>query len=178
MITPKEYNQFAGTIANSFGKEWNRVQDQFDTAYQFLKYIPNSAWLPLSQLVVNQWEKWPQNIVKAIQEVYGNWGRNAGSTGELNISYDKDDDARFPINLMHRAFNILDSQGFDKYLEYANIVHIPKTDRDRIENKHRICSNHEQSKFKLPEIGQRTNRKQPRDEIAKLRETFPDEVPL
>jgi hypothetical protein len=30
MITPKEYNQFAGTIANSFGKEWSRVQDQFE----------------------------------------------------------------------------------------------------------------------------------------------------
>jgi hypothetical protein len=178
MITPKEYNQFAGTIANSFGKEWSRVQDQFDTAYQFLKFIPDSAWLPLSQLVVNQWEKWPHNIVKAIQEVYGNWGKNASLTGELNIAYNKDDDIRFPIHLMHRAFDVLDLKGFEQYQVYANSVHIPKTDRDRIENKHRICRNHEQAKFKFPEVGQRTNRKQPRDEIARLRESFVDEIPF
>jgi hypothetical protein len=143
-----------------------------------LKFIPDSAWLPLSQLVVNQWEKWPQNIVKAIQEVYGNWNRSASITGELNIAYDKEDDIRFPIHLMHRAFNILDLQGFEKYLVYANAVHMPRTDRDRVENKHRVCKNHEENKYKLPEIGQRTNRKQPRDEIAKLKESFTDQIPF
>lgn len=178
MITPKEYNQFAGTIANSFGKEWSRVQDQFDTAYQFLKFIPDNAWLPLSQLVVNHWEKWPQNIVKAIQEVYGNWYKNANITGELRIEYNKDDDIRFPIQLMQRAFNVLSEQGYEKYVLYANSVGVPKTDRDRIENKNRVCSSHDQSSFKIPEIGKRTNIKNPRDEIARLKESFIDDIPF
>lgn len=170
MIAPKEYIQFAGTVSNSFGKEWDKVQDQFDTSYQFLHNIPDSAWLPLSQLCVSQWEKWPPNIIKAIRDVYGNWARGANFSGEAHIVYNRDDDIRFPISLMQRAFRILDEQGFGPYQAYANAVHMPRTDRDRIENKHRVCKAHEVTTPQLPEIGHRVNTWKPRPAIMPLRE--------
>ena len=168
-IAPKEYLQFAGTVSNSFGKSWDKVQDQFDTAYQFLKNIPDQAWLPMAQAAVQQWEKWPSNIVKAIRELYGNWAH--GGMHEGVIEYDRTEDLRFPVGIMHRAFNILYEQGYGPYHAYCDSVHMPKNDRDRVENKCRVVQSSEPSP-KLPEIGHRVNAWKPRPAIAQLREEY------
>ena len=166
-IAPKEYLQFAGTVSNSFGKSWDKVQDQFDTAYQFLKNIPDQAWLPMAQAAVQQWEKWPSNIVKAIRELYGNWAH--GGMHEGVIEYDRTEDLRFPVGLMHRAFNILYEQGYGPFSAYCNAVHMPKNDRDRVENKCRVVQSNEPPP-QLPEIGHRVNAWKPRPAIMPMRE--------
>jgi hypothetical protein len=95
--------------------------------------------------------------------------------GGVGIIYNKDDDIRFPVNLMSRAFEILQTKDYPSYVYFCDQAGMPKTDRDRVENKHRICKAHEENKFKLPEIGIRTNKKQPRAEIARLKESFTEE---
>ena len=168
-IAPKEYLQFASTVANSFGRDWDRVQDQFDTAYQFLKNIPDQAWLPLSQSAVQNWEKWPSNIVKAIREIYGNLAH--GGMHEGTIQYYPTEDLRFPVGLMQRAFKILYDQGYGPYSAYCDSIHMPRNDRDRVENKCRVVKSNEPAP-KLPEIGHRVNTWKPRPAISPLREEF------
>ena len=172
-----EYRRFCTDLVKSFDKDWSRTELKMDFAYKYLEHIPSSAWPEMVRLAVEKWDGWPRNWTKAVKEVYEQWRRDA-QFNEGVIKYNKDDDVKFPVNLMQIAFQILDTKGYIDYSNYCDRVGMPKTDRARVENKHRICKKHEENKYKLPEIGQRTNRKQPRDEIAKLRETFADEVPF
>jgi hypothetical protein len=176
MINP-EYRQFCTDLTKSFDKDWSRTELKMDFAYKYLEHIPSNAWPEMVRIAVEKWDGWPRNWAKAIKEVYEQWRRDAQFTGGF-IKYDKDDDIRFPVNLMQIAFQILDTKGYIVYSTYCDSVGMPKTDRDRVENKHRICKEHEEHKYKLPEIGHRANRKQPRDEIARLKESFTDQIPF
>lgn len=69
----EDYNKFAATVGNVLGKEWDEITDQVDTSYSFLKNIPDQAWLPLSQIAVQKWERWPKNLVLAVRELYQTW---------------------------------------------------------------------------------------------------------
>jgi len=176
-MIPKEYKEFCGDLSRNFDKEWSKVQLKVDFGYQFLEHVPLSAWKPMVKIAIDQWDGWPRNWAKSVKEIYEHWRRESNISG-LGIKYNKDDDLRFPVNLMAQAFNILQTKDYPAYVYFCDQVGMPHTDRDRVENKHRVCKAHEENKFKLPEIGRRTNRKKPRDKIARLRETFTDEVPF
>ena len=167
--SPKEYLAFSSTVTHAMGKTLEKTKEMFEASYPFVKHIPDRAWLPLSQLAVQRWAKWPPNIVKAINELYGTWSRDSNLNGSTPISYNSDDDIRFPVALMQRAFKILDEKGWDAYHVYANAVGIPRTDRERIENKFNICRAHGVTPT-LPEVGIRVNPKTDRPAIQPYRE--------
>jgi hypothetical protein len=72
-----EYNKFAGTVCNAFGKDWDKARDQVETSYQFLGHIPDEAWRPMTPLAVDHLESWPKNFVKSVKEVYSLWKTEA-----------------------------------------------------------------------------------------------------
>lgn len=173
-LTMQAYKAFCGDLVKNFDKEWAKVGTKLEFCYQYLDHVPENAWKPMVKLAIGTWDGWPRNWTKAVKDIYEQWRRDA-QFSEGVIKYDPEDDIRFPVNLMQQAFTILDTKGYIVYSTYCDSVGMPKTDRARVENKHRICKAHEENRFKLPEIGQRTNRKQPRAEIARLRESFTDE---
>ena len=177
-MIPNEYKGFCGDLVKNFDKDWSKVGSKVEFGYQFLEHVPLVAWKPMVKMAINMWDGWPRNWTKAVKEVYEAWRREAGHSGIVGIKYNKDDDPRFPVELMKQAFHILSDKDYPSYAYFCDQVGMPKTDRDRVENKHRICKAHEQDKFGLPEIGQRTNRKKPRDEIARLKESFTEDIPF
>jgi len=168
-MIPKEYKEFCSDLVRSFDKDWTKTQLKMDFAYKFLEHIPLSAWPKMVDIAINQWDGWPRNWAKAVKEIYEHWRREA-HVGGIGIKYNKDDDIRFPVNLMAQAFNILQTKDYPSYVYFCDQVGMPKTDRDRVENKHRICAAHEQDKYQLREIGTRLNRKTNRPAIMPLRE--------
>ena len=67
----RHYKAFCNDLADIFDKDWNRIEDRFITAYQFLVHIPASAWRPMVAIAADTWEGWPRNWVRAVKEVYG-----------------------------------------------------------------------------------------------------------
>ena len=167
-MIPKEYKEFCGDLSRNFDKDWAKVQLKVDFGYQFLEHVPLSAWKQMVPIAINQWDGWPRNWAKAVKEIYEHWRREA-HVGGIGIKYNKDDDIRFPVNLMAQAFNILQTKDYPSYVYFCDQVQMPRTDRDRVENKHRICTAHEQDKYQLREIGTRMNRKTNRPAIMPLR---------
>jgi hypothetical protein len=147
-MIPKEYKEFCGDLVRNFDKDWSKVGLKVDFGYQFLGHVPLHAWRPMVKLAVDQWEGWPRNWTKAVKEIYEMWRRDA-HFGGVGIKYDKDDDPRFPVSLMQQAFVILSTKDYFSYNYFCDQVGMPKTDRDRVENKHRICKAHE-TQPKLP----------------------------
>ena len=168
-MIPKEYKEFCGDLARSFDKDWTKTQLKMDFAYKFIEHIPNHAWEQMVKIAIEQWDGWPRNWSKAVKEIYEYWRREA-HVGGVGIKYDLKDDIRFPVNLMAQAFNILNTKDYPGYVTYCDQVGMPKTDRDRVENKHRICTAKEQDKYKIAEIGTRLNRKTNRTDIIKYHE--------
>jgi hypothetical protein len=167
--TSEAYKLFCGDLVKNFDKDWFKVGSKLEFGFQFLEHVPEHAWKPMVKIAINQWDGWPRNWAKAVKEIYETWRRDANAGG-LGIKYNKDDDIRFPVNLMAQAFNILQTKDYPSYVYFCDQVGMPRTDRDRVENKHRICTAHEQDKYKIAEIGTRLNRKTNRPAIMPLRE--------
>jgi hypothetical protein len=172
-MIPKEYKDFCSDLARNFDKEWGKVQLKVDFGYQFLEHVPLHAWKPMVKIAVDQWEGWPRNWAKAVKDIYETWRRDA-HLGGVGIKYNKDDDVRFPIHLMQQAFDILSTKDYFDYNHFCDQVGMPKTDRDRVENKHRVCKEHGQVKIKLPEVGIRINPKVRRPPVQRYREPGED----
>jgi len=168
-MIPKEYKNFCADLARNFDKEWAKVQIKVDFGYQYLEHIPPHAWEQMVKLAVDQWEGWPRNWTRAVNDIYEHWRRDA-YMGGVGIKYDKNDDPRFPVNLMQQAFVILCTKDYPSYVYFCDQVGMPKTDRERVENKHRICSRAEQDGFKIPQVGIRTNPETNRPAIQHYRE--------
>ena len=174
-MIPKEYKDFCSDLVRNFDKDWGKVGllSKIEFGYQFFEHIPLHAWQPMVKIAVAQWEGWPRNWVKAVKEVYESWRREA-HVGGVGIKYNKDDDIRFPVNLMARAFEILSTKDYPAYVYFCYQVGMPRTDRDRVENKHRVVKEKEIGKYNLPEIGIRLNKKKPRPDIQQYRESVED----
>lgn len=133
--------------------------------FENVKHIPNHEVDQILNAIQNACDNIPRNIPKAFKE-----HRSQSGFKEI-IVYNKDDDIRFPVELMHRAFHILYDQGYGPYQAFCDSVHMPRTDRDRVENKCRVVKSNEPQP-KLPEIGHRVNTWKPRPAIAPIREEF------
>ena len=172
-----EYTKFCTDLTRSFDKDWSKTQLRMDFSFKFLEHIPSNAWPDMVRIAIERWDGWPRNWVKAVKDVYESWRRDA-QFGEGIIKYNKDDDVRFPVNLMQRAFRILQEQGYIDYVHYCDSVGMPRTDRERVENKHRICQSHDEGKFSLPLVGNSVNKNRKGPEIHKVKESFVDEIPF
>lgn len=168
-MIPKEYKDFCADLARNFDKDWSKVSTKLDFGHQFLDHVPTRAWHPMVKIAVDNWEGWPRNWVRSVKDIYEMWRRAAGPAG-LGINYNRDDDPRFPVELMHQAFGILEKHGYRQYMEFCNHSGVPRTDRDRIEHKHKVCSWGLKDDFKIPEIGVRVNEKTNRPAFQAYRE--------
>jgi hypothetical protein len=52
------------------------------------------------------------------------------------IKYDIHNDYRFPIELIHKAYKILQKHGDESFHRYCEKVDMPMQDRERVFNKH------------------------------------------
>lgn len=161
-----EYLNFSGKTGKMLGKDWDRIQDQVDSSWTMLSHIPDSAWLEMTQMAVRQWEVWPRNFYRAVSDIYQEWARTRGGS----TVYHREDDPRFPVGLLWDGFGILDTKGKQAFIAYCDAVHMPLNDRERVQNKHKLSNIGEFSKFKLPEIGIRTNPKINRPDVIPYRE--------
>lgn len=166
----KEYKEFCGDLVRNFDKDWEKVKLKVDFGYQFLEHVPLHAWKPMVKFAVDQWEGWPRNWTRAVKEIYEHWRREA-HIGGVGIKYDRNDDPRFPVSLMQQAFVILSTKDYPAYTYFCDQVCMPKTDRDRVENKHRVCSANEHGRYVIPEVGVRINKKTNRPDIIQYRDT-------
>lgn len=168
--TPKEYREFCQSILKSFDKDWSKSELKLDFCYQFLNHIPQQAWMPMVRIAVEKWEKgFPRNWTRAVLDIYDMWKKDAQFTVGC-IKYNKDEDLRYPVSLMQQAFHILSTKDYPAYVYFCDQTGMPKNDRDRVENKHRICTANEQGKYKIAEIGTRLNRKTNRPDVIPYRE--------
>lgn len=57
-------------------------------------------------------------------------------------SYNKNEDYRYPIANLNKAFSILETRGKDAFINYCNQTNMPKNDRERVWNKHIYIQKH------------------------------------
>jgi hypothetical protein len=167
-MSKEAYKAFCGDLVRNFDKDWVKVGPKFDFGWKFLEHIPENAWKQMIPIAINLWDGWPRNWIKAVKEVYETWRRDGGLGS--NTNYNRDNDVRFPVALMHKASDILQERGYLEYSAYCDSVGMPKTDRDRVEFKHKVIKGHQQPFRKLPSIGQRINPERPRPAVQKYRE--------
>jgi hypothetical protein len=129
-----------------------------------VKHIPNLEVDLIFRAITQECDSLPKNIPKAFKD------HRQGGCYNSSIVYNQDDDIRFPVTFMQNSFRILLSRGPIEFKAYCDQVGMPRTDRARVENKHRVCSAHDQDKYKLSEIGTRLNRKTSRPDIMPIRE--------
>ena len=167
-MTSDAYKAFCGDLVKNFDKDWSKIGGKLDFGWKFLEHIPDAAWKPMIQIAISSWDGWPRNWVKAVKEIYEHWRRDAGHIG--SAGYNRDDDPRFPVQLMQCAFDILERQGYPEYRAYCDQVAMPRTDRDRIEFKHKVCSGQVERPGRIPEGGHRVNERRPRPAVISYRE--------
>lgn len=134
-MSQEKFKQFCGDLCRNFDKPWDSVGKKLDAAYPFLQHIPDTAWKDLTRLAMERWERWPSNFVKAVLSLY----RDTSQFTPQTVRYDPVEDLRFPIALMHKAFEILMEQGYRPYLAFCDAHGMPRKDRDRIEFKAELC---------------------------------------
>lgn len=131
------------TWSDAVGKVFNYFEKSSKTPtaslirlwFDQVKHIPSSAVPGVIDGIFRNHDRLPYNLPKSFADQYGLPG-----SIEKQIVYDPVEDMRFPVGLMQRAFEILDAHGYNKYIAYCNVVHMPQKDRDRVEYKHKVCS--------------------------------------
>ena len=68
---PKAYEEALRRLAVNFNRRL--IKDQIITIYQEVSWIPNEAWPEIAQYAIEEWEKWPMNIAKALKHQWGEW---------------------------------------------------------------------------------------------------------
>jgi hypothetical protein len=90
------------------------------------------------KICVDTWDTWPRNWAKNVKDAYTLWsGDNKFGRKQ---TYDKNDDPRYPVEYMRKAFSILSEKGRREYLEFCAATGMPKTDMDRVETKWKVCN--------------------------------------
>lgn len=130
-----EYQQFYKTLLTLFEQDENKHEKKITVGWAFLSYIPKEAFKPMIKIALEKWDSWPRNWVKNVKEVYELWRTETKHTA---LKYNEQDDPRFPVEKMHTALDILTASGRNKFDMYCRDEHMPKTDIDRVIQKHRV----------------------------------------
>ena len=69
-----------------------------------------------------------------------------------------------------KAYRILEKQGEAAFNAFCQSCRMPESDREGVRNKYRVVSQGLMHKFRLPEVGTRTNPKVPRPDNIPYRE--------
>jgi hypothetical protein len=143
------------------------TDSQINLWYDRIKHIPGSAVETITNAIFNSNDSLPRNLPKAFLE-------QSHQVPEQfkRKEYDKIEDFSFPISLMHQGYDILEKKGINDFLGFANSVHMPNNDRDRVINKFNVIKSN--IKLELPEIGHRVNDKVHRTEVQQ----YEDEIPF
>ena len=191
----KYYDIFCGEVCNLFDRDWDKIQNRVDSGWEFLGHIPEIAWKPMTKLAVDTWENWPRNWVKSVKEIYGLWKNEEKieravtdceyCNGNGYFSGKKKAEVK-PGVFMEYCYTFRCSgcrNWFGKLGEKipANYPFEVKTHGFVLDIYPKPISE-EQKQHSLigilEGIGQRTNPKKPREEFARMRESFVDETPF
>lgn len=81
------YMAFCGDMCRNFDKSWDSVGKRLDFAWQFLTYIPVTAWQPMVGIAVETWGKWPSNWTKDTKAIYELYRKKAPSAEQAPIRF-------------------------------------------------------------------------------------------
>ena len=56
---------------------------------------------------------------------------------EKKIDYGIHEDCRFPVNLMHKAYWVLEHHGYTSFRKYVDRLNMPNQDIERVLNKYK-----------------------------------------
>jgi hypothetical protein len=167
-MTFEEFDKLIGRIFTFFASDLPN-QAQRDQWFAEVKRIPASAIPAIwSEFKTRDGVSRRSNIPKIMGEIHQKAAGVASPESGIAV-YNVDEDLRFPVALMVKAFNILEREGYPAYAAYSQAVRMPKSDRDRVENKFRVVRAAEGFPA-IPEIGTRINQKIDRPERLPYRE--------
>ena len=139
---------------------------QINLWFDMVKHIPNMAVDSIMTAIFQNSDGLPRNLPKAFLEQSHQVPQQFKKK-----EYDKTEDFSFTVTLLHQGFSILESKGMNTFIGFANQFCMPSNDRDRVINKYNVIKSG--GKFKIPEIGIRTNPKVNRPEIQKYEDDIP-----
>lgn len=105
--------------------------EQINIWFDDLKFIPVEAIDQIKKHFKDM-DSLPRNIPKAIKSGFSSYKK----TNPISVTYDFDDDPRFPIEFLEKAFEILSESGDASFSSYCEKVKMPKQDIERVRNKY------------------------------------------
>lgn len=107
--------------------------DQLKMWFDGVKFIPNHTIDVLINDLFNEHDTLPRNLPKALRQQYSKMPQT-----KRPVQYDPIEDTRYPVSMMHTAFNILETKGNVEFVKYCESTNMPRNDRDRVRYKYRI----------------------------------------
>lgn len=131
----KEFDDLVGKVFLFLGADKpNDTQKEF--WFEEVKRIPGGAIPTIyAQLKMRDGVSRRTNIPKVINEIYGKISSAGGGSTIGAVRYDPVEDFRFPIGYMHKGLNVLIEEGELAFANFAEMVGMPKNDRDRVRGK-------------------------------------------
>jgi hypothetical protein len=132
-----ELAKFGKEIDNLFlyysktAPDYNVVSEQW---FPEVKYIPQKAFEWIIARIKERAENPPRNIPKYIKALFYEYKDVKQYT---EPTYNADYDDSYPVRLMHQAFDILEKNGRDEFLKFADATGMPKSDRKRVVGKYK-----------------------------------------
>lgn len=117
--------------------------EQYELWLEDLAYIPGSACRDLAKAIRDEFDNLPRNLPKAIRAAYTNMPKSAS-----NMVFDPVEDLRFPVMYLQAGYKVLSEQGLAAFKNYADMVHMPVKDRDRVTFKHDLATGKKRIDFK------------------------------
>jgi len=101
-----------------------------------VSHIPGQAVPNILQQLFRDSDTMPRNLPRAFREIYETFPQQ-----ERPTFYDPVEDLRFPVALMHRAFDVLLQKGQIAFANYCDLVQMPAADRERVRYKAQVVKN-------------------------------------
>ena len=101
-----------------------------------VSHIPGQAVPNILQQLFRDSDTMPRNLPRAFREIYETFPQQ-----ERPTFYDPIEDLRFPVALMHKAFDILIKNGQTAFANYCDLVQMPASDRERVRFKAQVVKN-------------------------------------
>jgi hypothetical protein len=139
------YIAFAGELARNFDRDWDQVSDRVDAGWIYLQHIKEIAWRGMASVAIDSWDSWPRNWVKNCKAAYEAW---RGEHKFSSLPYGPVEDLRFPVDCLVRGYDAIERDGKAALKAYAEGMHMPSNDQNRVEWKFDYITN-PRSKMRL-----------------------------